>query len=43
MNRYHPDKLASKDLSADDLAGAEERTREIRNAYETLKTRRGFR
>lgn len=43
MNRYHPDKLASRDLSAEDLAGAQARTREIRSAYETLKTRRGFR
>jgi len=43
MNRYHPDKLASKDMSAEELAGAQERTRQIRNAYETLKTRRGFR
>ncbi|WP_405223618.1 co-chaperone DjlA [Lentisalinibacter sediminis] len=43
MNRYHPDKLASKDLSPEDLAGAQQRTREIRNAYESLKARRGFR
>lgn len=42
MNRYHPDKLASKDLSAEDLAGAHQRTREIRSAYESLKARRGF-
>lgn len=43
MNRYHPDKLATKELSAEDLAGAQQRTREIRSAYETLKSRRGFR
>lgn len=42
MNRYHPDKLAATERDPNALAEAEERTREIRSAYESLKARRGF-
>lgn len=40
MNRHHPDKLAASNPNASEIANAERRTRDIRAAYETLKTRR---
>ena len=40
MNKHHPDKLAGQNPDATELAAAEKRTRDIRAAYETLKTRR---
>ena len=42
MNRYHPDKLAA---AGDDaaIADASRKTRVIREAYELLRARRGFR
>lgn len=40
MNRHHPDKLAASNPDASEIACAERRTRDIRAAYETLKTRR---
>ncbi len=40
MNKHHPDKLASSNPGAAELAAAEKRTRDIRSAYETLKSRR---
>jgi len=43
MNRNHPDKIASTNPEADVVAAAERRTREIRSAYELLKTRRSIR
>ena len=43
MNRNHPDKLASRNPAAHDVAEAEKRTREIRSAYEMLKARRSIR
>ena len=43
MNRNHPDKIASTNPDADVVAEAERRTREIRSAYELLKTRRSIR
>jgi DnaJ like chaperone protein len=43
MNQNHPDKLASKNPDAADIAEAERRTREIRSAYEMLKARRSIR
>lgn len=43
MNRSHPDKIAASDPGADELAAAEKRTREVRAAYELLKTRRSIR
>jgi DnaJ like chaperone protein len=43
MNRNHPDKIASRNPAATDVAEAERRTREIRSAYEMLKARRSIR
>jgi DnaJ like chaperone protein len=40
MNRHHPDKIAATNPDAAAVAAAEKRTRDIRTAYETLKTRR---
>jgi len=40
MNRHHPDKIASQNPDSDEIAAAEKRTRDIRAAYETLKSRR---
>lgn len=42
MNRYHPDKL-SRALDPATLRAAEQRTREIRGAYDMLKARRSIR
>ncbi len=41
MNRYHPDKLAT-DASAEEIESASRKTREVREAYELLRARRGF-
>lgn len=43
MNRNHPDKIAADNPDAEALAGAEQRTREVRRAYELLRTRRTIR
>lgn len=43
MNQNHPDKLAANDPDAAEIAAAEKRTREVREAYELLKTRRSIR
>lgn len=43
MNRNHPDKIAANDPDANEVAAAEKRTREVRAAYELLKTRRSIR
>lgn len=43
MNKNHPDKLASKNPDAAAIAEAERKTREIRTAYELLRTRRSIR
>ncbi len=43
MNKSHPDKLAGADHDAAAIAEAERRTREVRRAYELLKTRRSIR
>lgn len=43
MNRNHPDKIASSNPDAAVVAEAERRTREVRSAYELLKTRRSIR
>lgn len=43
MNKNHPDKLASKNPDAAAIAEAERKTREVRTAYELLKTRRSIR
>ena len=43
MNEHHPDKQASRGLPPALLKMAEERTREIRAAYEAIRDRRGIR
>ncbi len=43
MNKSHPDKLAGGDHDAAAISEAERRTREVRRAYELLKTRRSIR
>jgi len=43
MNQSHPDKLAASKPDARQLAAAEQKTREVRSAYELLKTRRSIR
>jgi DnaJ like chaperone protein len=43
MNRNHPDKLAPVKPGAAAIAEAERRTREVRSAYELLKSRRSIR
>ena len=43
MNRNHPDKIAAGNPDAEALARAEQRTREVRRAYELLRTRRTIR
>lgn len=40
MNRHHPDKIAASNPEPAAIAAAEKKTRAIRAAYETLKTRR---
>jgi DnaJ like chaperone protein len=42
VSQNHPDKLAGKGLPESMRAMAEERTREINAAYETIKNARGF-
>jgi DnaJ like chaperone protein len=42
MNQHHPDKLVARGLPASMLGVAEQRTREVRAAYERIKTQRGF-
>lgn len=43
MNKHHPDKIAASNPTADVIDAAERQTREIRSAYELLKTRRAIR
>ena len=43
MNRNHPDKIAGSNPDAEAVALAEQRTREVRGAYEMLKARRSIR
>jgi DnaJ like chaperone protein len=42
MSKYHPDKLASKNLPKEEIAKATEKTQEIKSAYEQLRRNRGF-
>lgn len=42
MNQHHPDKLAARGLPPSMIDGAEQKTHEVRAAYERIKTRRGF-
>jgi DnaJ like chaperone protein len=43
MNQHHPDKLVARGLPKSMIGVAEQKTQEVRAAYETLKARRGFR
>ncbi len=43
MNKNHPDKIASSNPDDAELAEAERRTREVRSAYDLLKSRRAIR
>lgn len=43
MSRNHPDKIAGDNPDRDVVAEAEQRTREVRRAYEMLKARRSIR
>lgn len=43
MNRNHPDKLVGNDADVAAMAAAQKRTREIRGAYDMLKSRRRIR
>jgi len=43
MNKYHPDKLAGQNPDAAVVTETERKTREIRSAYELLKSRRRIR
>ena len=42
MNQHHPDKLVARGLPASMVGVAEQKTREVRAAYERIKTQRGF-
>ena len=42
MSQHHPDKLVSRGLPESMRANAEQRTREIRAAYERIKAQRNF-
>ena len=42
MNQHHPDKLVSRGLPESMVTLAEQKTREIRAAYERIKAQRGF-
>ena len=42
MNQHHPDKLVSRGLPASMVTIAEQKTREIRAAYEQIKAERRF-
>ncbi|MGI9263703.1 MAG: co-chaperone DjlA [Gammaproteobacteria bacterium] len=43
MSQHHPDKLRARGMPDSMIPVAEEKTREIRSAYETLKEERGMR
>jgi DnaJ like chaperone protein len=42
MSQHHPDKLVARGLPESMIGVAEQRTREVRKAYEQIKTQRGF-
>jgi DnaJ like chaperone protein len=42
MNQHHPDKLVSKGLPESMIDLAEQRTQQIRAAYERVREERGF-
>ena len=42
MNQHHPDKLVARGLPESMVGVAEQKTHEVRTAYERIKTQRGF-
>ncbi len=42
LNRHHPDKVVARDASAEALAQATDKTREVKAAYERIKIARGL-
>jgi DnaJ like chaperone protein len=42
MNQHHPDKLVARGLPQSMIGVAEQKTQEVRAAYERVKTQRGF-
>ena len=42
MNQHHPDKLVARGLPKSMIGVAEQKTHEVRTAYEQIKTQRGF-
>jgi DnaJ like chaperone protein len=42
MNQHHPDKLVARGLPESMISVAEQKTHEVRTAYERIKTQRGF-
>ena len=42
MNQHHPDKLVARGLPKSMIGVAEQKTHEVRTAYERIKTQRGF-
>jgi DnaJ like chaperone protein len=42
MNQHHPDKLVARGLPKSMIGVAEQKTHEVRSAYERVKTQRGF-
>lgn len=42
MNQHHPDKLVARGLPPSMIGVAEQKTHEVRQAYERIKTQRGF-
>jgi DnaJ like chaperone protein len=42
MNQHHPDKLVARGLPPSMVGVAEQKTHEVRTAYERIKTQRGF-
>jgi DnaJ like chaperone protein len=42
MNQHHPDKLVARGLPESMIGVAEQKTHEVRAAYEQIKTQRGF-
>jgi DnaJ like chaperone protein len=42
MSQHHPDKLVARGLPQSMSGVAEQKTHEVRSAYERIKTQRGF-
>ena len=42
MNQHHPDKLVARGLPKSMIGVAEQKTHEVRTAYERIRAQRGF-